>query len=85
MKRSLDSNHELSSPSKRLRASPTLKHHRLNHHQPNVHLLFEDPQDDTAVTAQVSRALCVALYSAGFTSVQRRALESFTAAVQECM
>lgn len=61
-----------------------LKHHKLHYRQQNVEALLDNPQDAAVVSAQLSRALCVALYAAGFTSVQGRALNSFQALVEEC-
>ena len=79
-------------PAKRFRGSPdseskttVVKHHKLHHKQQNIEGLLDNPQDAALVSAQLSRALCIALYAAGFTSVQGRALNSFQALVEECM
>lgn len=63
---------------------PTVKHHCLAHLQPGASLVAENPQDVTLVEKQLTRAICVALYSSGFDSVQQTALEGFRALVETC-
>jgi len=72
-------------PSKRSRPTETvIKHHHTSVRQLGAELLQQGPQDPAAIEQDLTRAICIALYAAGFTSAQPDALQSILYATEEC-
>lgn len=71
--------------SKRPRPTETIiKHHHTSIQQLGAELIQQGPQDPAAIEQDLTRAICVALYAAGFTSAQADALQSILSATEEC-
>lgn len=75
-----------SHPTKRPRSSPEIvtKHHSISVRQPGAELLLEGPQDPAAIEQDLTRAICIALFAAGFESARADALQGLLEATGEC-
>ena len=72
-------------PLKRVRPTETVtKHHRISVRQLGAELIQRGPQDAAAIEQDLTRAISVALFAAGFKSAQPDALQSLLAATEEC-
>lgn len=72
-------------PLKRVRPTETvIKHHHTSVRQLGAELIQRGPQDAAAIEQDLTRAISIALFAAGFTSAQPDALQSLLAATEEC-
>jgi len=80
-----DDIHNITRPSKRSRPTETvIKHHHTSNRQLGAELIQQGPQDPALFEQDLTRAICVALFAAGFTSARPDALQSLLSATEEC-